>query len=87
MDIIGKLGGKKFLLVIIAIFLEVAIRFFDLELTEDQITQLGENIVMIVLVFIGDQSIADGWTKGATSHVVKKAQLDAAKAATAAEKK
>jgi len=83
MEIIGKLGGKKLLVLFAALVLEfgTTVLATNLGITADQLAELLQAIMGTAGVFIVGQSVADGWSKGATSHVKRATELAVAKVA------
>ena len=65
LDILGKLGGRKFL---VAVFGALAIGLHSwLGLSEDAVIALGG----VVAAYVFGQGVADGLSGGATSTVAK----------------
>ena len=89
MDVIGKLGGKKFLIALISFVLQsiFAVLGPQLGLTPEDIVEILRTLLGTTGAYLVGQSVADGWSGGKTSHVVRANQRIAAKYAAKAAKK
>lgn len=73
--LIGKLGGKKFLITLGGAAVILLHNYLGMS------TQMASEVVGLLMAYIVGQSVADGWSGGATSSVA------AVNAETAAETK
>ena len=81
MDILGNLGGKKFFVVILNLVCQFLVTLLGPKfgLSPEDVAELLKSSVIVSGTYLAGQSLADGLSKGATSHVAKKATADAKK--------
>ena len=73
MSILELLGGKKFFIIILSLGIQLGVSFLGPKfgLSPEEISDLLTSMLGTTGIYLAGQSLADGLSKGATSHVAR----------------